>query len=140
VTAGLAIALGDLLDEAGREAGFTPHVRCTEERFSDTLESLAYRAVAEGVVNVRKHAQAANVWLACAREGDRLQIRLRDDGHGFDPAVEAGRAERRLHLGLDSIAERVRLAGRRFTIHSAPGDGTLLATSLPLPDQADIGT
>jgi signal transduction histidine kinase len=37
-----------------------------------------------------------------------------------------------LHLGLDSIAERVRLAGGRFAIHSEPGHGTLLSLSLSL--------
>jgi signal transduction histidine kinase len=67
-------------------------------------------------------------------------VSLRDDGHGFHPAAEARREGRRMHVGLDSIAERVRLAGGRFAIHSAPGDGTLLRFTLPLPDQADIGT
>jgi PAS domain S-box-containing protein len=139
-TSGLGTALGDLLEEAGRDAGFTPHVRCVPGRFGDIVESLVYRAAAEGVVNVRKHARAANVWLTCRRDGGWLEMSLRDDGRGFDPGVELRREARRLHLGLDSIAERVRLAGGRFAIHSAPGDGTLLRIALPLPDQADIGT
>jgi signal transduction histidine kinase len=139
-TSGLATALTDLLEEAGHDAGFTPHVQCVRGRFGETIESLVYRAVAEGVVNVRKHAGAANVWLSCRLAGGRLEVSLRDDGHGFDPAAEARREGRRLHLGLDSIGERVRLAGGRLAIHSAPGDGTLLRFALPLPDQADIGT
>jgi signal transduction histidine kinase len=139
-TSGLGTALRDLLEEAGRDAGFTPHVRCVAGRFGDIVESLLYRAVAAGVVNVRKHARAANVWLTCRQDDAWLEMSLRDDGRGFDPSVELRREARRLHLGLNSIGERVRLAGGRFTIHSAPGDGTLLRIALPLPDQADIGT
>ena len=132
VTAGLAAALDDLLDEASRETGFAVHLDCPRARFGDTLESLVYRAMAEGVVNVRKHAAAANVWLDCQVRSDHLDVTLRDDGRGFSEAELADAGRRRLHLGLDSIAERVRLAGGRFAIHSTPGEGTQLELSLPL--------
>ncbi|MGN6380580.1 MAG: PAS domain-containing sensor histidine kinase [Gaiellales bacterium] len=132
ITSGLAAALDDLLDEAARESGFSPHLDCSRARFGDTTESLVYRAMAEGVANVRKHAAAANVWLICREAGARLEVCLRDDGCGFDPNQPGDAARRRLHLGLDSIAERVRLAGGQFTIHSTPGMGTRLLLSLPL--------
>jgi signal transduction histidine kinase len=136
VTSGLRAALGDLLEEASGEAGFTSHLECAPGRFGDMLESLVYRAMAEGVVNVRKHADAANVWLECHVQGDRLVVCLRDDGRGFDEADLADAARRRLHLGLDSIAERVRLAGGRFAIQSAPGRGTRMTLSLRLGNGA----
>ena len=131
INSGLAAALSDLLDEASRETGFTAHLDCSRARFGDTVESLVYRAMAEGVANVRKHAGASNVWLVCREVGSRLEVSLRDDGCGFDTDQPGGQ-RRRLHLGLDSIAERVRLAGGRFAIHSEPGDGTLLSLSLAL--------
>ncbi len=131
INSGLAAALGDLLDEASQESGFVPHLDCSRARFGDTLESLVYRAMAEGVANVRKHAGASNVWLVCREVGSRLEVSLRDDGCGFDTDQPTGQ-RRRLHLGLDSIAERVRLAGGRFAIHSEPGHGTLLSLSLSL--------
>lgn len=40
--------------------------------------------------------------------------------------------------GLDSISERVRLAGGRFAIHSTPGEGTILSVSLPVGRPAPI--
>lgn len=130
-TGGLAAALTDLMEVAGRDAGFAPTVSCTSRRFGDLVESLVYRTIAEGLANVRKHAHARNVWLDCRVHEHELDTELRDDGVGFDPAGGEG-GDRRLHLGLDSIAERVRLAGGRFAVASAPGQGTTLRLSLPL--------
>jgi PAS domain S-box-containing protein len=130
-TGGLRTALTDLMEVAGLDAGFVPHVDCTGARFGDMIESLVYRTVAEGLANVRKHARARNVWLDCHASADRLETTLRDDGVGFDQAAMAA-GDRRLHLGLDSIAERVRLARGRFTVLSSPQEGTTLSLSLPL--------
>jgi PAS domain S-box-containing protein len=128
---GLSAALTDLLERAGREAGFTAHVDCPSVRYGETVETLAYRTMLEGVANIRKHARARNVWLVCREQLGRLEVSLRDDGIGFD-AESAATFDRRLHIGLDSISERVRLAGGRFATHSTPGEGTILSVSLPV--------
>jgi signal transduction histidine kinase len=60
--------------------------------------------------------------------GDRLEVFVRDRGRGFDPdAVPADRRGVR-----ESIVGRLRRAGGRATIHSAPGQGTEVELSLPL--------
>jgi signal transduction histidine kinase len=38
----------------------------------------------------------------------------------------------RLHLGLEAVAERLRLAGGDFSIESRPGMGTIARFGLPL--------
>jgi tetratricopeptide (TPR) repeat protein len=53
-----------------------------------------------------------------------------DDGAGIDPAAAHGDAG---GLGLASIKERARLLGGRCVITSAPGAGTRIAVSVPLP-------
>ncbi len=128
---GLSAALTDLLEQGGREAGFTAHVDCPAVRYGETVETLAYRTMLEGVANIRKHARARTVWLVCHEQLGRLEVSLRDDGIGYD-TESAATFDRRLHLGLDSISERVRLAGGRFAIHSTPGEGTILSVSLPV--------
>src|SRR6185295_4567003 len=52
-----------------------------------------------------------------------------DDGAGFDP----GAARRAGGLGLASIEERARLLGGDCRIESAPGAGTGIEVTVPLP-------
>lgn len=55
-------------------------------------------------------------------------------------AASSGHAERAVAgpsagLGLFSIQERINLAGGRFEVRSAPGQGTALRAVIPLPDE-----
>ena len=54
---------------------------------------------------------------------------MTDDGVGFNPAQRAG------GLGLRGIEERVRELHGILTIRSAPGAGTTLTMTVPLPTQ-----
>ncbi len=94
----------------------------------DAAHDHALRAVAEGLTNVARHAQATQVWVHLSGADDRLEIQVRDNGVGFDPAAatQAG------HYGLLGMRERARLAGGRLEIISAPGAGTALQLYLPL--------
>jgi signal transduction histidine kinase len=60
------------------------------------------------------------------RDGDRLQVEMRDDGVGFDPRAPHDR------LGLLGMRERVESLGGAFRCESAPGAGTRLLASFPL--------
>jgi signal transduction histidine kinase len=58
---------------------------------------------------------------------DLLEMRIRDDGAGFDPSVLARRSNGDgpgAGLGLSGMAERARLAGGELDVRSAPGGGT----------------
>jgi len=54
-----------------------------------------------------------------------------DDGRGFDVQRALDRRGMRLHLGLDSMQERLRLAGGDVEIISAPGEGARLEFRIP---------
>jgi NarL family two-component system sensor histidine kinase YdfH len=90
----------------------------------------ARRAVAEGLTNIARHAQANNVWLKLLESEGMLEIALRDDGVGFDPTVKLGG-----HYGLVGLRERARLAGGSLELVSEPGAGTTLTLVLPLEDR-----
>jgi NarL family two-component system sensor histidine kinase YdfH len=90
----------------------------------------ARRAVAEGLTNIARHAQANNVWLRLGESDGMLEIALRDDGVGFDPTIEMGG-----HYGLVGLRERARLAGGSLKLISEPGAGTMLTLVLPLEDR-----
>jgi NarL family two-component system sensor histidine kinase YdfH len=92
----------------------------------------ARRIVAEGLTNIARHARANQVWVRVVGESidgeQQVQIVIRDDGIGFDPAQTVERAD---HYGLIGIRERARLLGGTFEIESAAGRGTVLRLTLP---------
>ncbi len=77
-------------------------------------------AVREAVGNVLKHASASQVKIVMRVDGDVLEVRVEDDGVGFD----VGKGTRVGHDGLGNIARRMKEAGGTVEIQSAPGQGT----------------
>jgi two-component system, NarL family, nitrate/nitrite sensor histidine kinase NarX len=84
--------------------------------------------VQEALSNVRKHAQASQVWLT-VRLQPPLTIELQDDGCGFDTG-HAARANE-THVGLRIMRERGAGIGADLSIHSQPGGGTRVQITLP---------
>jgi PAS domain S-box-containing protein len=102
------------------------------KRLAPPLESAAFRIVQESLSNACRHSRSTIVIVELAQRDDRLHIKVRDQGVGFDPnAVEETR------FGLRSIRERARLLGGRAEILSAPGSGTSITVELPVVLQAD---
>jgi PAS domain S-box-containing protein len=129
---GIAPALRDLGSEVGREGGFAVEVSAPPDRFSFTVEDLAFRTIKEALSNARKHASPQRVDVTVAVSGDRLEGVVVDDGCGFDVPRALDRRGMRLHLGLDSMRERLRLAGGDVEIVSAPGEGARIAFWIPI--------
>ena len=85
-----------------------------------------FRIVQEGLNNALKHAEAKSALLVVRRSEDSVRMELTDDGRGFDSAQKDG-------FGLNGLRERVRLLGGVLVVRSAPGQGTQLQVSIPLP-------
>jgi signal transduction histidine kinase len=85
------------------------------------------RIAQETLRNVERHAGANRVRVELRRHADRVALGVHDDGCGFDPAADRGRAS----LGLASMRERVALLGGRLEVRSHPGDGTQVLATLP---------
>jgi signal transduction histidine kinase len=114
------------------EEGFEGTTQCSIERLPDVVESLAYRTLAELLSNVRRHARATTLHVSLAVEDGMLQGMVADDGTGFDVRVALDVRTAPLHLGLDSTAERLRLAGGDLAIESELGSGTVVRITIPL--------
>ena len=78
-----------------------------------------YRTAQEALNNVGRHAGATAVEMELSVNGHGAELRVRDDGAGFDPAQVGGDG-----LGLKGMAERARLVGGELDVRSAPGGGT----------------
>jgi signal transduction histidine kinase len=85
------------------------------------------RVVQEALSNVMKHAgRPQNLWVACDWRDGWLEMRVADDGDGFDPAaVLEG-------MGLNNMRERIRALGGELTIQSARGQGTTVLARVPV--------
>jgi signal transduction histidine kinase len=91
-----------------------------------------FRIAQEALHNVAKHAAARTVELSLDTSADGTVLRVRDDGTGFDRATAAGTVGRAwMGLGLRSMRERAESLGARFTVQSAPGEGTVVEVFVP---------
>lgn len=86
------------------------------------------RSVAEGLLNIARHAQASQVWVCVTEHEQKLTIEVRDNGIGFDPESLSKPG----HYGLLGLRERTRLLGGQLVVHTAPGEGTTLRFLLPV--------
>jgi PAS domain S-box-containing protein len=78
-----------------------------------------YRIAQEALNNVVKHARASQVTLNLCNRPEQVELRVKDDGRGFDPdCVKPG------HLGLDIMRERAQSTGISLKIASQLGQGT----------------
>ena len=129
---GLAPALRDLAAEVGREGDFEVEATAPLDRYSFTVEDLAFRTIKELLSNARKHSGASRVEISVRVVDGRVEGTVTDDGKGFDVPRALDRRGMRLHLGLDSMRERLRLAGGDVEIVSAPGEGARVGFWIPL--------
>jgi two-component system, NarL family, nitrate/nitrite sensor histidine kinase NarX len=92
----------------------------------------------EALSNVRKHAQARNVWVEL-QQGPNWRMHVRDDGRGFD-AGDPSTDE--THVGLGIMRERAQRIGAQVEFTSSPGTGTCVTLSLspPLEQSAPSST
>lgn len=88
-----------------------------------------YRVIQEALRNIVKHAQARHVDIHVSCASDQVLASIEDDGVGFEPEC----ARQTPGIGLASMRERVQYVQGEFTIQSAPGQGTVIRLSLPLP-------
>jgi signal transduction histidine kinase len=130
---GLGAALQLLADQTARETGASAEVDVDARRYDPAVEELVYRTVQEALANARKHASPTAITVRLGENGGTgLVGEVADDGRGFDPVLIQRRSDAALHLGLESMMERIRAAGGDVDLTSAPGRGTRIAFSVPL--------
>lgn len=98
-----------------------------EERLAPAMRILLVRAVGELLQNVAKHAGTDVATLEVAVADDHLVVTVADDGVGFDGELRPDRGLAR------SVVERAETAGIDVRITTAPGEGTRVTLTCPLP-------
>ena len=118
--AGLAAAVGDLSERSPVPVT----VAVPAGRWPPAVEAAAYFVCSEALTNVAKYARASQVAVAVEEIGDRLTIRVVDDGiGGANPADGSG---------LRGLTDRIEALGGNLHVDSPPGGGTRVTAEVPL--------
>lgn len=126
-------ALGEALAKLVRDSQRKGKLKITFEETDGSrplparVEIGLYRVAQEALTNALKHARASRITLQLITTPDRVELKIEDDGRGFDPSqIPPG------HYGLIGLNERVRLLGGQVELRSCPGEGVQLYVSVPL--------
>jgi signal transduction histidine kinase len=120
--------LRDALRAVGRVAA-VPTVVHAEHlgRYSPEIETTVYFCCSEALQNATKHARTGTLVTIRVWQDSELHFEVRDDGQGFDQSLTP------YGTGLSNLRDRLALVGGTMTIASAPGQGTVVGGSIPLP-------
>lgn len=133
---GLVATLEILAREFADHSGVAVHCSLVPVRLGPAAELVVYRLVQEAITNISKYARARQVWLGLSTREGQVEVSVRDDGVGFDPAARPGSA-----YGLLGMRFRVEAERGSLTLVSAPGRGTLIQVRLPqaapAPEEAE---
>ena len=132
---GLAEALQHLADVCSETNTLDVELTIDYQRPVALQQELAlYRICQELIHNAQKHAQGATMLqVHLQQHATGLQLRVEDNGCGFDvAALETTRAISG-GAGLRSIEVRVQMLRARLSQHSAPGQGTRTLIEMETP-------
>lgn len=87
--------------------------------------------VKEALNNIAKYSQSDFVEIRIAVNGIHLNVDISDNGKGFDINSSAA------GNGLVNMEKRTKSLGGKFSIQSAPGKGTSVKCTIPLPNISD---
>lgn len=110
------------LDIPGGEGALPPHLPIE-------IALGLYRIAQEALENIVRHAGARTARVTLRATSGRALLTIADDGRGFDLAT----ARLSGGVGLVSFEERTKLLGGLCHIRTAPGEGTEINATVPLP-------
>jgi len=101
-------------------------------KIAEQIEITVYRIIQESITNIVRHADASHVIVEVNGGGDanEIEIIIRDNGIGFDPAHVDLSQQR--SFGLIGMGERVKLLNGELHVSSTIGSGTRITALLPL--------
>ncbi len=100
-------------------------------RMPADIEEALYWIIQEGLTNVHRHAKARSVEVNLDIQAEKVWLRIRDDGLGFD-ARNYHQPNQRRKLGVLGMKERAAAVGGRLEVRSNPGAGTTIEAAFPI--------
>jgi len=94
-------------------------------RFGDERAETLLRMAQEALRNVERHSMATRVSVRLESSGAQLELKIEDNGIGFDPQAPCPD-----HYGLVGLREQAELIGAELCIDTAPQLGTKIRVTL----------
>jgi signal transduction histidine kinase len=126
------LGLQAALEWLGREVSRNSRMEVTVESedvpqdLPDAYKVCIYRVTQGALHNAVRHSGARNATVRVKHSQQGIQLRVADDGRGFDPARTRG-------MGLLGMEERMKRLGGTFHLESQPGKSTTITAELPPP-------
>lgn len=130
-------SLQSIFVEMGSNAERMFDVQCHlefDQRVSihDTEKAIhLYRIAQEALNNAIRHGGAREVWIRVLKLDDHILMTIRDNGTGFDDAIQKTNDG----MGLNIMKYRARIINASLSI-ATPERGTIVTCALPLPHSA----
>ena len=127
-------AVKEYVDKFQANYGIRTELACSagihENTFDSGTDIHLLRVIQEALTNARKHSGAHTVKVCLELNGNKAQITITDDGHGFDVSHSGGGNSG--HFGLVFMRERMEQIGGSLQIVSTAGGGTVLKLNVPI--------
>ncbi|MDP3825137.1 MAG: PAS domain-containing sensor histidine kinase [Polaromonas sp.] len=129
---GLLAAIEWLVHNFSQRTGVACKLSADEDlELQEPYATAVFRIVQEALANVAKHAGATEVAVVIGSLPGEITLSVRDNGKGF----VTGMPRKPQSLGLMGLHERAQLLNGRVSIDSAPGQGTRVGVTIPLPEE-----
>jgi two-component system, NarL family, sensor kinase len=130
---GLVRAIEQELD-IFRKSGFqtTLYTEGEIRKMEPQKELILFRIVQESLNNIIKHAEARTIRITALYTGNELDLQVEDDGKGAEANSLDMEGNSFRSLGLRNMYNRAGMIGGTFSIHSVPGNGTIVKLTIPI--------
>ncbi|MFE1027330.1 HAMP domain-containing sensor histidine kinase [Streptomyces sp. NPDC058818] len=124
---GLISALSSLTHDFATHTGLRVVRRFDAElpALDPETELVLYRVAQESLTNAARHADAQRLEVSLGPADGAVTLTIADDGRGIEAACEGA--------GIRGMRERALLVGAALDITSAPGAGTRIRLTAPVP-------
>jgi len=123
--------LASALEELAADTASVYHVNCRFTSLNPVppLENGValhlYYIAQEAALNAARHSRGTNVVITLENDPDRMSLKIRDDGGGFQPATGGHPG-----MGINIMRYRARVIGATLDLTSLPGAGTEITCTL----------
>lgn len=116
------------------EIEIVQNLSVVEQELSESVKTVIYRTLQEGLNNIVRHSGASRVRISLDKRGNCVRFTISDNGRGIPRYRAEAPNQIRPTLGIYSLRERAYHSGGMFRLKSIIGMGTTIRVTWPLQE------